>query len=132
MGLVKLLVIAQNPGPGQDFRKKDDGVRGGSTIGKMYEWMDWIGVNFFSFSNTYPHPGQFTKKDIDYDRLYTISKGYNKVIALGNVASEALAKINIDHFKLPHPSGLNRKLNDKVYVQKVLSECKEYYENSNR
>ena len=87
MGLDKVLVIAQNPGPGQDFRKKDDGVRGGSTIGKMYEWMDWIGVNFFSFSNTYPHPGQFTKKDIDYDRLYTISKGYNKVIALWTSAN---------------------------------------------
>lgn len=94
--------------------------------------MDYIGVNFFSFSNTYTHPGNFTKKDIDYDRLYTISKGYKKVIALGNVASEALIKINVDHFKLPHPSGLNRKLNDKKYVTRVLKECKEYYENSTR
>ena len=42
MGLDKVLVIAQNPGPGQDFRKKDEGIRSGSTIGKMYEWMDWV------------------------------------------------------------------------------------------
>ena len=75
---------------------------------------------------------RITKKDIDYDRLYTISKGYEKVIALGNVASEALTKINVDHFKLPHPSGLNRKLNDKKYVTQLLKECKEYHENSTR
>ena len=54
------------------------------------------------------------------------------VIAQNPGPGQALAKININHFKLPHPSGLNRKLNDKVYVQKILSECKEYYENSNR
>ena len=37
-----------------------------------------------------------------------------------------LSKIGVEHFKLPHPSGLNRKLNDKKYVNKVLKECYEY------
>ena len=53
-------------------------------------------------------------------------------IAKLKFSNKLIKKININHFKLPHPSGLNRKLNDKSYVKKVLSECKEYYEISNR
>lgn len=42
-----------------------------------------------------------------------LQKAGFSIIALGNKASERLHKLNIPHFKLPHPSGLNRKLNDK-------------------
>jgi len=128
----KVLVLAQNPGPGQPFTRKDGKFNTGSTIGKMHEWMSCVGVNIFSFANTYQFPGSFTKNDIDYDRLNNLAGGYEKVIALGNIASEALTKIGVKHFKLPHPSGLNRKLNDKNYINKVLKECKEYYENRSR
>ena len=47
-------------------------------------------------------------------------------IALGNEASKKLTSLNMEHFKLPHPSGLNRKINDKKYLDKVLKECKNY------
>jgi uracil-DNA glycosylase len=50
----------------------------------------------------------------------------DKVIALGNEASKYLNSLNIEHFKLPHPSGRNLRLNDKKYVDKVLKECKDY------
>jgi|TARA_A100001388_G_C28769974_1_gene503210 hypothetical protein len=126
MGLDKVIVVAQNPGPGQPYLRKDGDMNAGSTIGKMHQWMQYIGIETFSFANTYPYPGQFTKKDINYNRLNKLTNGYDKVIALGNVASEALSKIGVEHFKLPHPSGLNRKLNDKKYVNKVLKECYEY------
>lgn len=49
--------------------------------------------------------------------------GY-KVIALGNSASRRL--IDIPHFKLPHPSGQNRQINDKVFIKSKLNECKKY------
>ena len=43
-------------------------------------------------------------------------------IALGNNAAKALkGKVC---FKLPHPSGLNRKLNDKQWLQQQLQACK--------
>lgn len=48
------------------------------------------------------------------------------VIAFGNEASRALKKLDIPHYKLPHPSGRNRKLNDKYYVAEVLIKCKRW------
>lgn len=57
-----------------------------------------------------------------------IINGEDKVIALGKEASKYLKKLNIEHFIMDHPSGLNRKLNDTKYVENKLKECKEYLE----
>jgi hypothetical protein len=51
--------------------------------------------------------------------------GY-KIIALGNNASSRLDAMEIPHFKLPHPSGRNRKLNDTKFVDSELEKCKNY------
>ena len=123
MGLDKVLVLAQNPG--LPDKRKDGHRKAGSTISRVMDWMDYVGVQY-DFQNTYPHRGTFSKKDIDYDRLNNITDGYDRIIALGNIASEALTKIGVKHFKLPHPSGLNRQINDKKYIKQVLRECHEY------
>lgn len=60
------------------------------------------------------------------EELYQFCRKYLKVIALGNNASKALTKAGVEHFKMYHPSGLNRKLNNKKDVQKKLKECYEY------
>lgn len=62
--------------------------------------------------------------DIDFNNR--ASWHFGPVIALGNEASRALSKIKVDHYKLPHPSGLNRLLNDKDYIVTKLTECKKY------
>lgn len=50
-----------------------------------------------------------------------------KVVALGQKAAAYLAKAGINEFfVLPHPSGRNRLLNDKKYVDYKLSACKHY------
>lgn len=51
------------------------------------------------------------------------------VIALGNNASKKLTDGKVPHFKLPHPSGRNRQLNDKEFIELRLSECKEWLNN---
>lgn len=48
------------------------------------------------------------------------------IVALGNKASAALNKMK--HFKLPHPSGRNKKLNDKESVKSILKQCREWLE----
>jgi uracil-DNA glycosylase family 4 len=50
------------------------------------------------------------------------------IVALGQTASKALALYGIKHLELPHPSGLNRKLNDPKYVEETIQKLKEYYE----
>lgn len=48
------------------------------------------------------------------------------IVALGNEASEALTALNTAHFKLPHPSGLNRQINDPEFISNKLFECREW------
>lgn len=53
-------------------------------------------------------------------------------VALGKNASKFLSnqknilQQNLDYYELPHPSGLNRKLNDKKWLNKELKKCKEW------
>ena len=50
----------------------------------------------------------------------------DQIIALGKESSKILTQHNIPHLEIPHPSGLNRKLNDVKKVDRFLKECKEY------
>lgn len=49
-----------------------------------------------------------------------------EIVALGNEAAKKLEELGLEYFKLPHPSGRNRLLNDKKYVEMKLKECKEW------
>jgi hypothetical protein len=63
---------------------------------------------------------------LDLFPIAAMSTQVNCVIALGNVASKALDDLKIEHYKLPHPSPKNRKLNCKSFVQYALFLCKVY------
>lgn len=91
-------------------------------------WLETIDLNCncTSFCNIYDGFGQFSLRDVKRDYIREISKDYDKILALGTKASDVLNLMGIDHFRLPHPSGLNRKLNNKRYVEHTLSECREY------
>ena len=67
-------------------------------------------------------------EDYDFERLktWTQDKHVTKIVALGNVAATALKAIGVDHYKLPHPSPLNRFLNNTVQVEAVLEDCKQW------
>lgn len=54
--------------------------------------------------------------------------GY-KIVALGNEAQKRIARViksedlKIPYYKIDHPSGLNRKLNNQKYVDNMLEAC---------
>jgi uracil-DNA glycosylase len=50
----------------------------------------------------------------------------HKIVALGKTAQKALNLVGVDFFAMPHPSGKNRKLNDKLYVEKIVEEMLAY------
>lgn len=49
-----------------------------------------------------------------------------QLVVLGNNAEKIVKKFNHPYFKLPHPSGLNTKLNDKKWLSNELKRCKEW------
>ena len=56
-------------------------------------------------------------------RIETIrDKNKVKIIAVGNLASEGLNAIDVDHFAMPHPSDLNRFWNNKIAGEAKIKE----------
>ena len=110
-----IVIVGQNPSTAK--QKKN------STFDRLGRWTKAVGLETYDFMNCSDDPGD--KYEIDYDRLSTTKK-YNKVIALGGVASKALTKVGVEHFKMPHPSPRNRQLNDKQFEIDMLFKMKEY------
>jgi len=50
----------------------------------------------------------------------------DQIVALGKEASELLHDAVLPHFRIPHPSGLTRNLNNPIIVNGFLKECKAY------
>lgn len=118
--MTRLLIIGMNPS-GRDLKHKK-----GPTLSKLESWMDAFEIKHFSFINCFDTPGDAKASNVDYERLCTLTKQYDKILALGAFVSKTLNTINVAHFKMPHPSPLNRLLNDKAFEKKTLSDCKDY------
>ncbi len=114
---MKVLVLGLNPS------KKG---RKAPTLKVLDKWLEHLDVRIVSFDNIYMDYGSFSLKDVDEDYVKNICFNYEKIVSLGEKASHLLRIVGIDHFKLPHPSGLNRQLNNKEYVEKQLNSCYKY------
>lgn len=114
----RVLLVGINPSS-KPFRK-------GCSLDKMNIWMESLGFYRYSFSNVIPYAGEYKMKDVDINFVQSFSDGYDKVIALGGFASRALTRAGVDHYTLPHPSPLNRKLNDREYEKRVIEECRKW------
>jgi hypothetical protein len=101
------------------------------TFHKWWSSMELDGVGlFFNVSNEItPGNRPLKKSEYELERLKLDLSGFTQVVALGNTAADALDRLGIVYFKLPHPSPRNRKLNDKTYINALLRNCKDYLEN---
>jgi uracil-DNA glycosylase len=114
----EVILVGINPS-GKPFRKN-------CSLDKMNVWMEALGFHHYSFSNVIPYEGEYKMKDVDLNFVRSFVNEYKKVIALGGFASQALKRAGVEHYTLPHPSPLNRKLNDREYENNCLKECKEW------
>lgn len=48
------------------------------------------------------------------------------IVSFGNIAYNRLRKLGYESFKLPHPSGRNRQINNKKFINQKLKECKQW------
>ena len=118
---MNVLVIGMNPSNKPTLKGKSN-----ATFKKLECWMDHLNIQHFSFCNTFDEPSEAKFSKIDFQRLCTLTSQYDKILALGGFVSESLNRIDVKHFRLPHPSPRNRLLNDKLYEKKILKQCKEY------
>ena len=122
----KVLIVGMNP---SNWHKPNG--RNSPTYKKLVEWMTECGVTYFSFCNTFNEPGEPKTSKIDYSGLQEMSSGYDKILALGVFVSKALDKLDIQHFKLPHPSPRNRLFNNKDFESSIINQCKFYLQHTN-
>ena len=112
-----ILIVGQNPSSAKKAKKND-------SLDRLLDWCTAWKLDKWDFMNCSDEPGD--KYTIDFDRLKDAGQQFDKIIALGNVASNALKKVGVDHFKMPHPSPLNRQLNDKQFEKTMIEECYNY------
>ena len=119
----KVLIVGMNPSNTLENKK----VRKNSTFDRLNKWMDQLQVNHYSFINVINERNiKLNHKDVDDKFLLSAAKDYNYIIALGGFASDSLIRADINHFRLPHPSPLNRQLNDKQFEKEILKQCGKY------
>ena len=81
------------------------------------------------FVGLHAHDGFSTFDGLDYpqdhiDFVRESIQGHDTIIALGGFVSSVLKRMNIDHITTPHPSPLNRNLNDKDYERAMLEDMR--------
>lgn len=101
-----------------------------TTLRRLPVWLEYMEVMKHTFLNCIAEPGAYRMKDVRMELVEQTAKAHDKVIALGNFPSNVLRKLDIEHFTLPHPSGLNRKLNSIEYEVTMLDRCAEYIHSS--
>ena len=84
----------------------------------------WIHAMNLSINDTMLFNSDMFVKQLKRKKL--IINEEDQIVALGKEASIILDEEIIPHFRIPHPSGLNRSLNDPKLVNKFLKECKAY------
>lgn len=112
---MKPIFIGMNPSKAR--RRK------GCALFRFYEWLEYMDLDVVAFTNLSADP-YWDKKKIDESLLYANLRGHGRVVALGGLVSTHLTKLGIEHFTLPHPSPLNRQINDENFISHKLDLCK--------
>jgi len=112
----KILILGHSPSPSSTKRK------GNPTLERLNRWLDACNVRIYSFTNLCASSaGSLKNAEICETMLHDIFKDYNKVITLGKEVKHYTKKMGYDFYELPHPSPLNRNLNNKQYEKDVIN-----------
>lgn len=114
---VRVLFVGDRPSKDNLSSRAFIGSRSGTTL---MEWITRMGIDEDSYM-------AINRTDEFFVACAKSFQNQGKpIISLGNNAHKALLKAGLFHYCLPHPSGLNRKNNDKKFVDVSLKRCKRY------
>ena len=124
----KVMIVGSNPSTkSSNLSAFDTSTKSGRTVD---EWLSPLGkyISEIIALNVYDRPTEnnrsLTQKEIKAG-CKTVERwvDYHKpdvVVAFGKTASKALTLLGIEHYEMPHPSGLNRQLNDPNHIVEKL------------
>lgn len=119
----KVLVLGISPG----FA----GSRAASkSVQRVNQWLAECGVaeTEYDWQNCSDQPGARPKQSEILKRRWEVAL-YDKVICLGNIPARWCYSLRIDHIKVPHPSGVNRKWNDPTTEPETVKQIRNYLNN---
>lgn len=120
-----LIIVGLNP-------SKASGTKHGPALRRLYSWAEEINLPIFSFTNLSDDPNWDLKfNSIDKNFVVQALSNHSIIVSLGSQVHNTLKRLGYDSFKMPHPSPLNRQLNDPNYEKQMLSELKNYVERNN-
>ena len=131
---MKAIFIGSNPSNAAlSFQPFCLSTKSGKT---MVEWVVRAELIDYYFMNIVdlptPKNRPLTKKEILACKSLLEIKikrhGPAKIVAVGKAAANALTLLRIPFFEMPHPSGLNRKLNDPQFLEEKIKGLKNYLE----
>lgn len=111
-----MIVLFLGDKPSKRMRPEAGAFQGAACENRLYEWINYLTREIY-----------LVKNQIDYNdsQLRYICQDMH-VVTLGAIASKRLDYLKIVHFKLPHPSGLNRQINGKKFIKSRLDACKQW------
>lgn len=113
--------------PSAKNKSQDIPFVGTKSYKRLLEWIFEMDLDITDLAITNISQAEFNDHGPEVDTHWGMIR-YTAVVALGKKASKGLTKLGIPHFELPHPSGLNRQCNNKIFISKKLKECKTYLE----
>jgi uracil-DNA glycosylase len=123
----KILLVGSNPSIRSSTSEAFSSTTKSARI--LSSWIKDIDAEFIFINVTdikTPNNRPLSKKEIKESLpflYFNIKKlNANKYVALGKAAHIALTLLCLDHLEMPHPSGMNRLLNDSNYRDKKINE----------
>lgn len=132
----RILFIGSNPSSSsQNLVAFCRSTKSGQILNK---WVQAAGIENFTTENVSiyptPHNKPLTAKDLKFAlpslnaRLWQYKEApLNwRFVSLGVTADKALTMLGIEHYVMPHPSGMNRQLNDPEFVAEKIKGLASY------
>lgn len=125
--MLKVLIVGSNPSQASpDNSAFHPSTKSRKTIDKWFAGIP-ADLHFINVSNEKTENNKpLNSHQINPIRTQLESFKNYKIIAVGKTAENVLKHAQIDHFAMPHPSGRNRKLNDRDYIRNKLAELNKY------
>lgn len=128
-----ILIVGQNPAKGMEDKKPFYGTRSGDVL---FRWLIRAGIYRESYKlvNLWPKSGKLgSTKDLKLRGGVVVRDlDWSKIITVGKVADRYVRPLVNEKplLNIPHPSGLNRKLNDHKAEDKIIKDIIKFLEDA--